>query len=267
MPHYSWEARSAGGASVRGELEAPSQEAALQSLRAQRLTVTRIEERAAGVEDYTAVPPAPGTTPNRRPRESFRDRFFHVGVVVASAAISVGVAFISPVHVYECARQPSGAVDCTVHRRVAGLLPVGDLRVTRIQSVEVKTGVHSETTSERRRRLEFGRDESSYERLELVCQDGTRWRSPESSWPLGRPLSEVRAGIQQLLDARSPESYRAWTADKVSLTVALAFLAPAGFILLGLVLRLVVPRSFVEERLVPLAAAARRRRQARMSGR
>jgi len=143
-----------------------------------------------------------------------------------------------------------------------GLIPLGDLHFSRILSVEVKSGVHSETMAERARRLRFGSEESSWEALLLVCADGTRWQSPQSSWPLGHTLSQHRQGIQELIEASSPGTYHGWTAEKVTLTIMLAFLLPAGFILLGLVLRLVIPRSFVEKQLPALQAWAKRRRQA-----
>ena len=82
-----------------------------------------------------------------------------------------------------------------------------------------------------------------------------------SSWPLGQSLSRHREGIQDLIDASAPGTYHGWTAEKVTLTAMLAFLLPAGFILLGLVLRLVIPRSFVEEQLSALEATAARRRR------
>ena len=248
MPHYSWEGRTATGSLVRGELEAASREAALESLRSQRITVTRIEERA-------------GARP--RPGERLRDKLFYIAVAAGFAALSVGAAYIDPVLVYDCARQANGSVDCTVHRRMYGLIPLGDLRFSRILSVEVTSGVHSETMAERARRLRFGSDESSWEALLLSCADGTRWQSPESSWPLGQSLSSHREGIQNLIDASAPGTYHGWTAEKVTLTIMLAFLAPAGFILLGLVLRLVTPRSFV----AALEAAATRARQRRQAGR
>jgi hypothetical protein len=49
----------------------------------------------------------------------------------------------------------------------------------------------------------------------------------------------------------------------VTLIIMLAFLAPIGFILLGLVLRLVTPRRAV----VALEAAAARARERRLAGR
>jgi hypothetical protein len=207
---------------------------------------------------------ATGHAVQRRPRpgESLRDKLFYIGVAAVFAALSAGAAYVSPVLDYDCARQANGSVDCTVHRRMYGFIPLGDLRFTRILSVDVKTGVHSETMSERSQRIRAGRKESSWEALALVCADGTNWQSPESSWPLGKTPSDHRLGIQGLLDSDSPGTYRGWTGEKVTLIVSLAFLIPTGLLLLGLVLRLLIPRSFVEESVSALEAAAARRRQA-----
>jgi hypothetical protein len=196
------------------------------------------------------------------PRESLRDRLFYVVVAGGFALLGMGAAYIDPVLFYDCAREANGSVDCTVHRRMYGFIPLGDLRFSRIASVDVKSGVHSETMAERSRRLRIGGDESGYEALVLTLADGTRWQSPESSWPMGQTPSDHRLGIQGLLNSDSPGTYRGWTAEKVTLTIALAFFIPTGFILLGLVLRLITPRSVV----VALEAAAddaRRRHEAR----
>ena len=145
-----------------------------------------------------------------------------------------------------------------VHRRSG---PLGDLHFSRILSVEVGSGVHAETMTERNQRIRSSRGESSYDVLTLVTASGP-WRSPESSWPLGRTLSEQRDGIQRLLDASAPETYRGWTGEKVTLIVATVFFAPVGFILLGLVLRLLIPRSVSNEQVVAaLQGVASRLRQ------
>jgi len=121
--------------------------------------------------------------------------------------------------------------------------------------------VHSETMAERARRLRIGGEDSSWEAVALGCADGTRWRSLESSWPIGQTPSDHRLGIQGLLDSDSPGTYRGWTGEKVTLIVALAFFIPTGFIFLGLILRLVIPRSFVEAKLSAMEAAAAARRR------
>jgi hypothetical protein len=189
-----------------------------------------------------------------------RENLFIIGVCGGFALLGLGAAWIDPVLFFDCARQGNGSVDCTVHRRMYGVIPLGDLHVSRIRSAEVKSGVHSETLSERSRRLRLGGQESSYEVLQLACADGTRWESPESSWPMGQTFWDHRAGIQRLLDTDSPDTYRGWTGEKVTLIIAVVFFAPTGFVFLGLVLRLVMPRSAVEAlRRAAEAAAARRR--------
>jgi hypothetical protein len=268
MPRYSWEGRTATGGTVRGDLEAPSRESLLESLRSQGITVTKVEEKAGARTGASAVrtgasaDPSPPKRPYR-PGESWRDKLFYIGVAAVFALLGVGAAYVSPVLFYDCARQANGSVDCTVHRRMYGFIPLADLHFKRILSVEVKSGVHSETMTERSDRIRAGRAASSYEALALGCADGTRWQSPESSWPLGQTPSDHRLGIQGLLDSDSPGTYRGWTGEKVTLIVALAFWVPTGFILLGLILRLVLPRSFVEEALPALQAAAARHRSRR----
>jgi hypothetical protein len=222
MPRYSWEGRTANGSLVRGELEAPS------------------------------PPPA---RPHR-PGSRLRENLFLIGVCGGFAFLGVGAAWIDPVLFYDCARQANGSVDCTVHRRVYGFIPRADLHFPRIVSVEVKSGVHSESTPERDRRIRLGGSQSSWEAILLVCADGTRWQSPESSWPAGQTAWDHWRGIRQLLDASSPGTYRGWTAEKVTLTIAVVFFIPTGFVLLGLVLRLVIPRSLVEGWLAARRAAA-----------
>jgi hypothetical protein len=78
---------------------------------------------------------------------------------------------------------------------------------------------------------------------------------------MGQTPSDHRLGIQGLLDSDSPGTYRGWTAEKVTLIIALAFFIPTGFIVLGLLLRLVMPRSAVEA----LKAAGDRARAARLA--
>ena len=254
MPRYSWEGRTASGSTVRADMEAPSREAVLESLRSQGITVTKVEERA-GARTAASADSSPPKQPYR-PGESWRDKLFYIGVAAVFAVLGVGAAYVSPVLFYDCARQANGSVDCTVHRRMYGFIPLADLHFSRILSVEVKTGAHSQTMAERSKR-----SASSWEALALGCADGTRWQSPESSWPLGQTPSDHRMGIQELLDSDSPGTYRGWTGEKVTLIIGVAFFIPAGLILLGLILRLLIPRSFVDARLAALEAAAAARRR------
>ena len=270
MPRYSWEGRTSTGSVVRGELEAPSREAVGQSLRSQQITVTKVDERAGGRPAVTGAREEPAATSPSEPGRTGKsarlfssDMLWTWGVVLFFGSLGVGAAYIDPVLFYDCARQTNGAVDCTVHRRMYGFIPLADIHVSRIVSADVHSGVHSESMADRSRRLRMGGQESSYEILELASADGTRWKSPESSWPLGQTPWDHRSGIQRLLDATSPETYRGWTAEKVTLTVSLVFWAPLGFILLGLVLRLVMPRWAVDALQAAAEAAAARRRAGR----
>jgi hypothetical protein len=56
------------------------------------------------------------------------DTLFTTGAVASFAAGSVFAAWIDPVLLYDCARQASGSVGCTVHRRMYGVIPLGDVR-------------------------------------------------------------------------------------------------------------------------------------------
>ena len=254
MPRYSWEGKTATGSTVRADMEAPSREAVLESLRSQGITVTKVEEKA-GARTGASADPSPPKGPYR-PGESWRDKLFYIGVAAVFAVLGVGAAYVSPVLFYDCARQANGSVDCTVHRRMYGFIPLADLHFSRILSVEVRSGTHSQTMAERSKR-----QASSWEALALGCADGTRWQSPESSWPLGQTPADHRRGIQGLLDSDSPGTYRGWTGEKVTLIIAVAFFIPAGLIFLGLFLRLVIPRSFVDAKLSAMEAAAEARRR------
>jgi hypothetical protein len=181
MPRYSWEGRATNGSLVRGDLEAPSRDAAAQSLSSRGITVVRVDE-VAGSKTASSAEPGPSPPPRGyRPRESLRDMLFTFGVPLFFAALGVGAAWIDPVLFYDCARQANGSVDCTVHRRMYGVIPLGDLHFSRIRSVDVHSGAHSETMAERSRRLRLGGRESSYEVLQLTLADGSQWQSPESA--------------------------------------------------------------------------------------
>lgn len=235
MPVYSWEGRSAKGAVVRGELEAPTE----------------------------ARPAEPG-----RPARHGIDGFT-LGFLVLFTAIGIGVGFIAPVLDYDCARDAAGSVDCVVHKRAFGLVPRGAVRLAGIRTVTLVIGESRRTMIEQQndwRQFGSARPGQSWEALLLVTRDGSSWQSDKSGWPLGRPIVDLVNGIDGLLKAAGPARYRAWTADKTSLMVSGGFFVPLGFVLLGLVLRLVVPRTTAEKwkgALEAFAAELRRRRRSR----
>jgi hypothetical protein len=83
-------------------------------------------------------------------------------------ALSLGVAYVGPVLVYDCARAANGSVDCVVHRRMFGLIPLGDVRLSRILSAEIAFGEDPPAARVRSR-------PTPWDALRLVCADGTRW--------------------------------------------------------------------------------------------
>jgi hypothetical protein len=269
MPRYRWEGRLRSGASAEGEIQAQDRGAALEIVQRTGVMVTRLEEVAGrGGEDHAqvavggAAPAPPGEAASTiRRREARRDRRFYIGVALASTAISVGVAAIAPVLSYDCARDASGAVGCRVHRRVYGFIPLADRTVDGIRSARVVSRTSTQTlspdaTTEQRRRPP---KEQTSTRLILMTADGTEWRSPESSWPLGRSNDDLAQDIELLLAADAPRELQAWQGEQVALMVAAAFLVPAALLLLGLVLRLVIPAELVERKLAEMEAARRSR--------
>jgi hypothetical protein len=180
--------------------------------------------------------------------------------MLASTAISVGVPWIDPVLTYDCRRDAGGAVTCSIDRRVYGLVHRSSVHVTRILSASVQYSTASETMAERSQRLRSGgRGPQECETLVLACPSGPCWSS-RSSWPMGDTNDAIATGIDDLLKAREPSEFKAWQAEKVTLAVSAAFLLPLGFVLLGLVLRL-VGGAWLKPRLEDLAAHLSRRQR------
>ena len=96
MPRYSWEGRTANGSVVRGELEAPSRESVTASLRTQRITVIRVDEREGGKTGASAAPAPSPPAGGPRKRGGLRDRLFPFAVAAFFAALGVGAAWIRP---------------------------------------------------------------------------------------------------------------------------------------------------------------------------
>jgi hypothetical protein len=99
----------------------------------------------------------------------------------------------------------------------------------------------------------------TYTSVVVTTADGKEWRSPETSWTLGASAEDVAYAIEALINGRTSDPFHAWQVEKTPLILSVAFLAPLWFILLGLVLRLLVPRAWAE-RLVAAAAARRAER-------
>ncbi len=175
----------------------------------------------------------------RRRHADLRDRLFYIGVALFFAALGVGLQYVAPVLSYDCQRDASGAVNCTVHRRMFGLVPLSAQRLPRIVSADAE----SREYSDRRVGVSiYWRFTQTYYVLTLVCADGTRWSSFGSTEPMGRSNPELAGGIQELLAAESPRKFHAWTGEKVPLLVGTVFLAPAMILVLALLLRILLLR-------------------------
>jgi len=176
-----------------------------------------------------------------RKHSDFRDRLFYIGVALFFAVLGVGLQYIAPVLSYDCRRDASGAVNCTVHRRMYGLIPLTAQRLSRIVSAEVESSSYSD---ERLGVSIYWRFMETYYVLNLVCADGTRWSSFGSTEPMGQSNPALASGIQELLAAESPREFHAWMAEKVPLLVGTIFLAPAVLLVLALLLRILLFRRF-----------------------
>jgi hypothetical protein len=259
MPVYSWEGRSANGAVVRGELDAPTRDHALARLKATRVSVIRVDEsRAEGaVIEASSAPPA---EPKRK-RQGFFG--FEHGALAFFTAIGIGVGYVSPVLDYDCTRDAGGSVDCRVHRRVFGLVPRSPLHFQGVRTVQLVIGGHSQSMAEQMRQVSNSTRSQSWDALVIVTADGSSWQSHQASSPMGQTNADLVNSIDGLLKADAPAAYRGWTVDKTPLIVAGAFFIPLGFVLLGLALRLVIPRAAAEKMKTSLHAYAvelRRRR-------
>jgi len=242
MPVYAWEGRSANGAVVRGETEAPNRDHALARLKTSGLTVIRVDEKAGGAVVIKAT--SGPALEARRSRQGVD--WFTYAVLVLFTGIGVGVGYFSPVLDYDCTRDARGSVDCAIYRRVFGLVPRSTVQLSGVQSVQLQIGGYSQTMAEQLRGVSNASRNQSWEALVIATADGAVLQSGKSSWPLGRTAEDLVNGIDGLLKADRPDAYRGWTADKTSLMVAGGFFVPLGFVLLGLVLRLMIPPAAAE---------------------
>ncbi len=196
---------------------------------------------APGAE-MSAGPPNPG-----RRQSDFRDRLFYIAVALIFAALGFGIEAVAPVQTYDCQRDASGVVSCTIDRRLYGLIPLPSRSLSHIVSVEVESSSYSDN---RIGVSVYWRFRQTYETLVLVCADGSRWRSFASTEPLGRSNPALASGIQDLLAAESQRKFHAWTGEKVPLLVGTVFLAPAMLMVLALLLRILLFRGGKAEQLI-----------------
>lgn len=173
-----------------------------------------------------AVRLKPGYAPT--PGESSR-RVFPAVVAAFFLLLGLGVLTVAPILRWECERDAIGAVNCVVMKRLAGVVPIGDVTLSNILSAEVRS--HESPGLSRR--------DQPYTAAFLVvaCADGTRYSPFDSSEPLGRSHQEVAEGISDLVREKVPRTFRAWQGETVPLLVGAVFLIPMAFLLALVLLR------------------------------
>jgi hypothetical protein len=260
MMKFAWEGRTRKGASVSGETLAETKDAAIARVQSQGVVVSKID--ATGETDGAPVERPGGESPRipSRPGESWRDKVFYLGVAAVFLAIGAAAAYVAPVLRYDCARDAGGATSCTIGRRMYGFIPLPDVRIADLASVEIKGESVRPTSGNSRDRP------TAQDWLILASKDGGRWQSHPSSWPFGSSNSRVEQGIRDLLDGSEPAEFHAWIAEGVPTLLAVAFFIPTGLILLSLLVRLVVPLPVIEAKLATLERDVDNRRR-RRSGR
>ncbi len=152
-----------------------------------------------------------------------------------------GLEYIAPVLSYDCQRDASGAVNCTIHRRMYGLIPLPAQRLSRITSAKAESSSYSDN---RVGVSIYWRFTQTYYVLTLVCADGTRWSSFGSMEPVGQSNPALANGIQELLAAESPGEFHAWTGEKVPLLVGTVFLIPVMLLVFAWLLRILLLRNY-----------------------
>jgi hypothetical protein len=175
-------------------------------------------------------------------------------VVLALAALGVGLAAYAPVLTYDCAGDSASGVSCTVHRRAFGFIPLADRTISPLASVA------SEVTGKVVRTSGRSRSSEDTTRLVLVGADGARWASVTSPWPLGRSNDTLASQIQLLFTSNGIQELHVRQADGVWLVVAAALQVPLVLMVCGLLFEMMVPAATVEERLAALQRATRARR-------
>jgi hypothetical protein len=188
------------------------------------VTDPRAEKLREELMREIAVRLKPGYVPT--PGES-RGRVFPAVVAAVFFAVGLGVLAVAPILRWECERDATGAVNCVVKKRLAGVIPIGDVTLSNILAADVRT--------EESPALSRSGQPYSAAFLVVACADGTRFRPFDSSEPLGRSHVDVAQGIRDLLDADSPSTFRAWQGETVPLLVGAVFVVPMA-ILVALVL-------------------------------
>jgi hypothetical protein len=146
MPGYHWKGTTAQGYKLEGDLDASSKEGAVEQLRLQQITVSKIVETSAGGPIDTR-PRERTTTPQGFTR--FKSLF--TAAMFAAAAAVVG--YIAPITFWTCERA-GGAVACSIAERDLGLIELRGWHLADVKSVELDTEMVTSSDRDRRTRLQ-----------------------------------------------------------------------------------------------------------------
>lgn len=165
-----------------------------------------------------------------------RERLAALAVFLLISAVGVGILAWSPVLEYDCTREANGAVGCVVHRRVAGLVPLGDVEVPGVVRVSVRRSRSHRSVGDLTPRTDF-------DSLVLVGAAGAEWRSPWVEKPYGYSNTELGRAIESLLGGSGPGRFVAGQGEtsKLVLGGVVAGL-PVLLLLVGFVLSRTVVR-------------------------
>lgn len=174
---------------------------------------------------------AAGSTP------PLRERLAAVAVLLLFVAVGVGVLAFSPLLEYDCSRDGNGAVGCVIHRRLAGVVPLGDVTVPGIVAVSTQE-------SRLTRRIGDRTPPSEFDHLVLVGAAGARWRSPSSQNQYGVSNRDLGREIERLLAAPGPDRFEYVQGEWFPMVIGGVFAGvPLLLLLAGFVLSRVVARE------------------------
>jgi hypothetical protein len=112
-----------------------------------------------------------------------------------------------------------GRIDVVVQRRILGLIPISNESLADVTEISLSSGSNSV------RRRPGGPVSSSYATEELILKqrDGREWRSPNASYFFGTAPSEIRDGLEQLLDGSGSRALRLWWVTWFSNLIGIPF--------------------------------------------
>jgi hypothetical protein len=146
VPGYHWKGTTAQGVKIEGDLDASSKEGAVEQLRRQQITVSKIVETSAG----GPIDTRPRERENKPPRFT-RFKSLSIAAMFATAAAAVG--YIAPITFWSCERA-GGTVACSISERDLGVIELRGWRLADVKSVELETQMVTSSDRDRRTRLQ-----------------------------------------------------------------------------------------------------------------